>query len=276
MIIQLNGVTLNDGLSGFYIDEPLAGLSLPNIRTSSGIYSGRDGGYVGAQFYDNRHITITGRAIATSTTLLETQRTTLQTAIRSKSVTVTLTTNAGRSYIIYANLLAFDMPIMRDNFRANFKIELLATDPVIYDNTGGTGQSATVQRFNAGGMNWPLHWPLNWGTGVGPTTVTNGGNTVVYPTVSLTGIMTNPIITNNTTGQVFKLTGLTTAAGDVVLIDLRAHTVTLNGGNIYNKVDLTSTWWGLAVGSNSIQLNTSSSSDTVVATVKWMSGYIGV
>jgi hypothetical protein len=275
MIISLNGYVLNDPTSAspVYLDEPIEGLGLPPIRTSSGNYSGRDGGYVGSQFYGMRLITLTGVFFAGSAAALETARRNLASALATSSVTMTITTNAGNQYLINCNLDSLDMPIQRAISTAPFKISLIATDPTIYDNSASGLMSVTVNPARGGGITWPITWPITWAAGSQPTTVNNTGNVTVYPTITLTDQMTNPTITNQTTGQFFTLTGFTTSAGDVLIIDMANRTVLLNGGSVLPFVTTTSSWWPLIPGNNTVNLNTANGADTTVATVKWRSGY---
>src|SRR5664279_418996 len=126
MIITLNGYTINDPTSNVYLDADLVGLDLPPIRTSSGNYSGRDGGYIGGQFYTARDISLQGRVFSSNISTLETTRQAFQTALKGQSVTMTITTNAGNAYIVYCKLIDFEMPINRNLFSAAFKIELQA------------------------------------------------------------------------------------------------------------------------------------------------------
>jgi hypothetical protein len=274
MIISLNGYVLNDPNSvvPVYLDEPIDGLGLPPIRTSSGNYSGRDGGYVGSQFYGMRLITLTGTIFGTPAELEATRRN-LAAAVATSSVVMNITTNAGSQYLINCNIDSLDMPILRSVNQAPFKISLIATDPTIYDNSASGLMSVTVNPARGGGVTWPITWKITWAAGSQPTTVNNTGNVTVYPTITLTNKMTNPTITNQTTGQFFTLTGLTTTAGDVLVIDMKNRTVLLNGGSVLPFVTSTSSWWPLLPGNNGINLTTNDGTDTTVATVSWRSGY---
>lgn len=276
MIITLNNFTLNDTVNRFYLDEDVQGLSMPEIRTSSGLYSGRDGGYIGAQFYGMRTLSLVGRVFGQDIVEVEAKRRALQDALRTKSITMRVVTNAGNAYLIYCNLLRFDMPIKRDVNIAPFKIELLAADPIIYDDTAGAALHATVNKAIGGGYVYPVVYPVLWSAGQGNTTVTNAGNTTVYPIITLTGSMHDPVIYNNTTGKLLRLSGLTTNAGDTVVIDTKERTVLLNGGSIFDKVSADSQFWGLVVGQNVLALGSNDGNDTVSADVMWRSGYIGI
>jgi hypothetical protein len=276
MIVTLNGYTINDGTTGVYLDVEIDGLELPSIRTSSGNYAGRDGGYVGAQFYSPRDIVLQGSVFASDVASMESTRKAFQTALKGKTVTLGITTNAGASYVVNCNLLDFKMPIMKANFQAAFKIELEATDPTIYDNSSGGALTATLPKLVSGGYTYPVVFPVIYTGGGSPTTVTNSGSTNVYPTVTLTGIMNNPVLTNQTTNLAFSLTNLITGSADTVVIDMRQRTVLLNGSNIFGDVGPLAAWWYLQPGSNSITLTTPNSGDTVTGTVSWRSGFMGI
>ena len=273
MIVTLNGYEINTTAHGVWLDTEIDGLDLPDIRTSSGNYAGRNGGYIGGQFYSARSISLQGAVVSSDVATVEAVRQAFQSAIAGFDVTMTILTNAGASYVIYAQLVDFDMPTPRDLFHHDWKLELQAPDPTIYDNTSGGALSASIARVVSGGYSYPVTYPVTYAAGTPPTTVTNGGTIEVYPVVTLNNIMTNPVVANLTTNQLFGLSPLTTSVGDKVVIDMLQHTVTLNGSSIFGLRTPSSEWWPLDVGSNTISLTTSSGSDTVTGSVSWRSGY---
>jgi hypothetical protein len=277
MIVTLNDYIINDPDSDVrvYLDEDIVGLDLPPIRTSSGNYSGRDGGYVGGQFYTARDISLQGRVFSSDVATLEATRKALQNAVKGQSVTMQVLTNAGAAYVIYCNLIDFEMPIKRDLFSAPFKIELMAPDPTIYDDATGTELTATVPLLVSGGYTYDVTYPVTYLGGTSPTTVTNSGDVDVFPTITLTGTGTNPIITNRLTNEFLGLS-LTTGASDVIEIDMRQRTILLNGGSIFALQTAGSTFWSLEPGGNPIALTTSNGADTVSAEVSWRSGFMGI
>lgn len=276
MLVRLNDFVLNDNISNFYIDEDIVGLSIPTIRTSSGDYSGMDGGYIGAQFYGMRQITLVGRCFGRDVTELEDQRLEIQTALGNKAVTMQVVTNAGRTYQVNCNLIQFDMPIQRAIVQAPFKIELLAPDPVIYDTTTGSALTATLSRVSGGGYTFPYEYPVVWAAGSTPTNVNNSGTVAAYPVITIAGTATNPVITNNTTGKFFKLNGLTMSSTDILVIDTKNRTVLLNGGSVFYKVSSDSSWLTLEPGDNLMSYTTDSSGDTAQAVLTWLAGYWGI
>lgn len=278
MRVLLNDFVLNDPDNRVYLNDQIEGLDYPDIRTSKGMLSGQNGGFIGAQFLEPRAISIIGTIFSSDVTEAKQKRRNIQAALplHPEVIEVVIEDDDGATYLVYANLISFKMPIERNPIKSRFKIELEAPDPIIYDNASGSELTVTLQRVVQGGFTWPITWPLVWASASGAVTVNNNGTTFVQPTITLTDTMTNPVLTNETTGQVFEFDDLTTTAGDVVLIDMRARTVTLNGGSILQKVVPSSTWWGLEVGSNDIKLETSSGSDDVTGELSWRNGLLGI
>lgn len=273
MTITLNGFPINDGSNGVWLSE-LDGLEMPKIRTSTGNYAGRDGGFIGAQYFAPRDISIQGTAFSSDVASLETVRRNLQSALLGDTVTLNIVTNAGNSYSINANLIDFSMPIKGNVFSAAYKIELLAPDPTIYSSANAV-TPVTLTPIVTSGFVIPFTLPLTLPSSSLPTSITNAGTVAVYPLITMTGIATNPVLTNNTTGEFFGL-NVTTATSDVISINMAQRSVTLNGSNIFGDVGSGSAWWFLVPGGNEVSLTTSSGSDTVVTTITWQSGYIGI
>jgi len=95
------------------------------------------------------------------------------------------------------------------------------------------------------------------------------------PRIELHNQAANPVITNQTTGERFKL-NINMVASDLVIIDMAKRTVTLNGANIIGSKTSDSVWWGLQEGANSIVLNSDSGGDTITADIYWRNGVRGI
>lgn len=81
------------------------------------------------------------------------------------------------------------------------------------------------------------------------TLVTNDGN-ASYPPLFTLSAPSNPVITNNTTGQSFSMT---ISGGGTLTIDFANHTATQGGVSRYSSINFaTSKWWELVSGQNSI------------------------
>jgi uncharacterized membrane protein len=115
-----------------------------------------------------------------------------------------------------------------------------------------------------GGRTYPKGYPWAYVPGnTGATKIINlgGGEYGVTATpllMRLYGACTEPVISLQTTGEVFELDGVTLAVGQYLEIDMDAKTVYLNGDpalSYYNKVNfLTSTWWQLQPGDNDLAI----------------------
>jgi hypothetical protein len=138
----------------------------------------------------------------------------------------------------------------------DFRIELIAEDPVFYSQT----ETATDIAFSAGSG-----------------TVTNSGNSAVYPVIRVHGAITDAVITNTTLGKTVSFTGLTISAGNYVDIDMLNETVLYNGiTNYYSYISSDDFWW-LAEGANTITISgTIGGSGNRKVTVTFRAGYVGI
>lgn len=277
LTIQIgDGIILNSD-EGYGLIEPLVGLDIPPYRTTSFNLSGQDGGVIPKQFFGMRPISISGRIYGETGSLYASRRIALQTALATKQpIDFTIITYDGRSYVITARVIDFQADITRVKQVGLFKIELLAPDPLIYDLTDGSGFSATLVKAVGGGYVTPYILPVEWEEGGVPTNVINTGDATVYPTITFTGgTGTNPKVTNVDTGEFMQI-NLTVSPSDILIVDMKARTVTLNGGNIRALVEDGSTFWGLVTGGNLLRLETDGGSDDLEGLVEWRPGYLGI
>jgi hypothetical protein len=137
-----------------------------------------------------------------------------------------------------------------------FRIELIAEDPVLYSQT----QTTTSINLSAGSG-----------------TVTNNGNSAVYPTVRVYGNVTNPVITNTTLGKTVSLTGITIAAGNYIDFNMLNETIKDQSGNRrYSYINSDDFWW-LKEGANTITVSgTIGGSGERKVSVIYRDGYIGI
>lgn len=261
-----------------FIITNVTGLGAADIRTSSFLFSGRSGGMVTDQLYGFRTITVTGKIGSNNMTYAQHKldRTALQDALPiGSTIPIYITVFSGETYRIDCNVTDLKLEYSQRGMMSDFLIQLTAGDPFFYSTDGGDEHSAMVSRVTQGGYTTPYDLPVNWASGSSPTVVTNAGEAVYLPRIELHDEATNPIITNQTTGERFEI-DINMVDGDLVVIDMFKRTLTLNGANIIgNKTD-DSVWWGLQVGSNSIVLDSSSGSDTVTADIYWRNGVRGI
>lgn len=112
-------------------------------------------------------------------------------------------------------------------------ISLTANDPTWYDPTSVAVSFGLAAGSNA--MNVPLAIPWNIGTSTIDQTITvpYTGTWRTHPVITITGPITNPVVQNETTGEVLDFTGTAVGLGDTYTIDTRygAKTVTNAAGD---------------------------------------------
>lgn len=279
--LKLNGLEFG-GTSKYQLQEPISGLDAPPIRMGAGVWSGRDGGYVSAQFFGNRVITFKGFIAAGTCEELDELRQELTAAIPIRqSLPLYINTAGGRHLVAETYLQDVKMDISAGGLFAEYQLTLLCPDPLLYEAGDGTDIESgyievPVYKLIGGGYITEYDMPVVWTPGTTPTIAVNDGDVMIYPQVKYTGIVTNPIITNVTENKFVRINITTTQPTDVLLIDMYRRTVTLNGGSVLSFRTLDSTWWGLAPGNNQIEYTSTNGGDTNLATVRYRNGYKGV
>lgn len=145
-------------------------------------------------------------------------------------------------------------PIGKDGLTFSFALTVVAPDPLRY-STSATSQLVGLPAAGAGGLVFPLVFPLVFGSGTagGDTTVTNNGTIAVWPTLSVTGPVTGPVITNVTTGEVLAFdSAFAVPAGQTLTIATRERLVTLAGINRRDQL-VTAEWFRIATGAQTIR-----------------------
>lgn len=272
----VGGATLVLGTgTRFKILTPISGLDTPPERNSTGDYSGADGGFQGAQYYSLRDVTLTGIILSPDITSHYIDRQLFLNAFPiNVDLNITFIMPNGQSLYMLArrkNLTCEqDGPSM-----SNFKIDLLSGDPLLYDVTGGSAINVSVPIKSGGGFILPVITPIVSGAGSGPTSINNTGVAEILPLITITNSANTPVITNLTTGEFIKI-NVTMSNSDVLIIDMKQRTITLNGANVLAERDPTSSWWALEPGNNNIQFTTSSSGNTGVAVINYRPALVGV
>jgi hypothetical protein len=176
-----------------------------------------------------------------------------------------------------------------DRKRIAHKIGMMlrASDPTFYDPTG------QAYAFNIGGgsSGWTVATivpsPIGSTNLAQSRTVTYSGTWRTYPTVKITGPITNPVVANNTTGEKLDFTGTTITAGHYYLIDTRFGVKTVlddAGANQYSKLtsDSKLNTFHLEVhpvapnGANDIQVSGTSITSATEVSMTFFSRYIGI
>ncbi len=175
----------------------------------------------------------------------------------------------------------------REGFAQKLVVQFRAPDPVFYDPT----QIATT--FGVGGgtgaFSFPLSFPVSFGgSTVNQTrTITYLGTWREYPVIVIAGPITNPVITNVTTGDKLDFTGITINAGDSYTIDCRYGYKTVVNAVGTNKIaDLTNdsdlatfsleSAPDVAGGLNDIKVTGTSANANTQVYLRYYNRYIGI
>lgn len=200
---------LNSAADGIFLVPELEGLAgLPEIRTTSGVNAGYDGGWTSAQNYDARLISIRGVIANKDIATVEATRRKLASLLgqgRKEQLTLRFTTEAGNAYTISVRTISCEMALQRVLNKQDFLIQLRADDPLIYDDgaSGGTEAILRVQQA-LGGFEINFGLPLAIGGSSDATAVENGAETV-YPIIKLYGPLHSPTVVNMTTNQQMQI-----------------------------------------------------------------------
>lgn len=131
------------------------------------------------------------------------------------------------------------------------QVTLFCPDPRYY----GAAQTLSMTASSALGRTYNRVYNLLYGGGsqTGSVLVANTGWATTYPKVTINGPITNPTISNNTTGQ-FITCNITLGVSDSLVVDLLNKTVTLNGSSARNLMAGNSQWFGCPPGSTTVSL----------------------
>ena len=202
-------LSLNDHELGIYLVPELDGLTgLPEIRTTSGVNSGYDGGWTSAQHYDARSITIRGVIANTDVATVERLRKQLVSLAgqgKQEELTLDLVTEAGNAYTLQVRTIALEMAMKGVLEKQEFMLQLRADDPLIYDNAESTHEAYIQVSKATGGFTINFDLPLAITGGSEETVISNDGLEQVPTITRLYGELHNPKIINQTTNQSMQI-----------------------------------------------------------------------
>lgn len=265
-----------------WIESPIEGFEFPEIRSNSYDRSGEHGGVMSNVLYGARLIVLNGRIASNTLAAFEQKRRALEAAVKvtrdssglAKSKTLYFTTMDDLQLQVSVYLQSPLKMSIETPLSAKFQLQLYAPDFALDSQIL---QSASLGRYGGGGFLIPVSIPIvsTAGTG-GAVSVTNGGTVEAYPTLRFNGPLTNPRLTNTTTGETILLQ-MTIASGEQVVVDMKNHTIVQGGiTNRISKKSMDSDFWALDTGVNYLQLTTSDSGDSGTVSIEFRDAYLGL
>jgi phage-related protein len=253
--------------------------SLPGIRNQDDNRGYHDGMFTGRDFLSGRTISIIfntfGDALGSAQTNYNTIQSTLLPQTQGTTPLYFKFPNSPTSeQFVNARVRA-----LRTTVDANYtygyitsQVDFFCPDPNYYNNNLQT----SVMAFSPiAGRTYNRTFNYNYGGGssVITTTISNIGWATTYPTITITGPITNPVVGDLTSGNVLNFTG-TYSALDTLEIDLYNQLITLNGSPARNLL-ISGTWFDAPPGNSLYYFTgTGTLAGTTQATVSWYSAYI--
>jgi len=241
------------------------GLGMPEIRLTQQDRDGADGEFVFAQFTRGRTLAISGMLkIPTGANPEQYLDEYLEAfSPRADDAPFYYKTPGVDQRVIYCRPTA--APVDYDeNLNTGyipFLVQLIAEDPRKYSagqlSFGPVGLPST-----SGGRSFPKVYPKAYGTIAtgGTILVTNAGNATSYPVFTITGTVSNPIVSNDTNNTQMQL-NVDLSTSDQLVIDTGINSVTLNGTERADLLIGTEVVY-LSGGTNSIRFSANSFTST--------------
>lgn len=242
------------------------------------------GAYPGRLLAEPRTITLDGVVIRTEPGRMSTAVRTLSaaTALRDDEQPLVIKLDDSPPLLSWARCIRRAVPVGTGGYAIGVAIggamQFEASDPRRYD---------LIERVAPGrlpssepGLGWPLGWPLAFGEpgSTGALSVSNLGDADTHPTVEFRGPVERPSLTNIETGDTLEY-DLPLAAGDVLAVDTRAGTVTLNStaSRLYTATarSVPEQTWTLPPGTSTLAFRAApgSTDPTASVAVRYRSAY---
>lgn len=160
----------------------------------------------------------------------------------------------------------------RETISSVYRIEFEAEYPFLQSQTE---KSTIVGVFDGGGMAIPMDIPMDMSSGgTNEATITNDGNADAYPVFTFKGALTNPSLTNFTTGLTLNINQTLASASNQIVVDTFLRTVVINPGSTNGRQYSTGDFWTLIPGDNLVRLG--SALDGGTCTVFYRDHYLGL
>jgi len=182
--------------------------------------------------------------------------------------------NNGISRLLNFDIEKFNASLENMYLPLKFKVDIYCSQPYFTDISISSEEMVTW----IGGLTFPLSLPTQFAmAGEKIINIINNGDVATPITLEISGTATNPKITNTLTGEYIKV-NRTLVDGDTLIIttEFGNKRVEQNGINVFNYIDLGSTFFSLNEGDNVIELTTDDINDNATIRINYKNRYLGV
>lgn len=275
---SFNGQTFGGGTSPYQILSVDGLESLPVIRNQDDNRGYADGMFSGRDFLAGRTISIIFNTFGSTGFSAQANLNIIQQALLPQTSGTTplyfRLSNAAGEQFVNARVRGLRTTV-DPNYTYGYitsQVDFFCPDPNYYNNNLQTAVMAISPALGRT-YNREFNYTYGGGSATITTTIQNIGWATTYPTITINGPITNPIVGNLTTGNTLYFTG-TYSSSDILEIDLYNQLITLNGAPARNLL-ISGTWFAAPPGNSLFFFTgTGTLAGTTQATVSWYSAYI--
>jgi phage-related protein len=275
---SFNGQVFGGANSPYQIQSVDGLESLPAIRNQDDNRGYADGMFSGRDFYSGRTISIIFLTLASAGASAQANYNTIQQVLQAQQSGTTplyfILSNAAGEQVIYARVRGLRTTV-DPNYTYGYivsQVEFFCPDPLYYNSNI---QTAVLAYTPPTGRVYNRTYNVTYGGGsvIISTTITNTGWATTYPTIAISGPITNPTVGNTTEGKSLSFVG-TYSSSDILLVDLYNKVITLNGAPARNTL-ISGEWFSAQPGNNEFYLTgTGTLAGTTQAVVTWQSAFV--
>jgi hypothetical protein len=246
----------------------------PPVRLEMANRPQRDGAFDTRSFRGARVITIEGTAVAPDPDAKERAKDRLAAVLADTSRLFPLTVRERLTLRQAMVRLSAETKIADQTpYTFAWSLQLTAPDPIRYGSMQHTTFCGLPQPGL--GIDFPIAtWPIDFGEPAGGSmALANAGTMSTPPVWTIVGACVQPVIRQAGTGASLGF-GLSMTAGDVLVIDVAARTVRLNGASRRAALLPGSTWFDLPAGTTGIEFDARRTDTPAVLSVSWRDAWI--
>lgn len=280
----LNGILMGTSDSKIQITE-IDGLEAAPFRNNNGDWSGKDGGYMSAQLFSAREITIQGFYHDAEYGCGENKFSAREELINFLKIRtlfpIFFQTISGVVYYTEGYLTAISAPYTNTKY-GDFQITFYCPDAEIKKAEQFGDEDSVIKRdiiyrdILSGGHLVPETTPVLFEQGYATSVINYSGSMPCYPKIVLSGPFTSDIILQNYSTDRTFIIKKSVALGSTLVVDMNNRQVLENGSSVSLFIDENSEWWSLQPGYNKIYLISGDENDNISCNIEWTENHQGI